>query len=183
MAEGKDLALGAVAPDFALPGIDGKTWRLADLRGPKGTVVMFLANHCPYVQAAIARIARDVAELEAHGVRSVAIMPNDTTTHPEDSLDNMTAFAKQHGFTFPYLIDETQDVARTYGAVCTPDFFGFDFDLKLMYHGRIDAGGKSASPGGRRELFEAMMQIAGAGKAPAEQHPSVGCSIAWRSQT
>jgi peroxiredoxin len=176
-----DLKPGASAPDFALRGTDGRTWRLEELRGPKGTLVMFLANHCPYVQSAIGRIVRDAGELEAHGVRAVAIMPNDTTVSPGDSFDRMAAFAQAHGFKFPYLIDETQDVTRTYGPVCTPDFFGFDFDLKLRYHGRLDAGRPRRAAPGRREMFEAMMQIAGAGTGPAEQLASMGCSIKWRN--
>jgi peroxiredoxin len=181
MSEVRDLALGATAPDFALRDPAGKLWRLADLRGPKGTVVMFIANHCPYVRAAIPRIVRDVMELEASGVRSVAIMPNDIAASPGDGPDKMAEFAEQHGLKIPYLIDETQDVVRTYGAICTPDFFGFDFDLVLRYHGRLDAGGPNATPGARRELFEAMVQIATSGGAPSTQTPSMGCSIKWRA--
>ncbi len=181
MSEIKDLKRGATAPDFALRDSEGKVWRLEDLRGPKGTLIMFLANHCPYVQAAIGRIVRDTTELEGHGVRAVAIMPNDITLSPGDAPDKMAAFAKEHGFPFPYLIDDTQDVARTYGAVCTPDFFGFDFDLMLRYHGRLDAGRRDGAPVGRRELYEAMVQIAASGAEPAEQLPSMGCSIKWRT--
>lgn len=175
-----DLALGARAPDFALEGVDGKTWALADVRGAKGTLVMFICNHCPYVKGAAARIVRDAKELQAMGVGVIAIMPNDTDAYPDDSFDNMKAFARRSGFTFPYVIDRTQSVARAYDAVCTPDFFGFDADLALKYRGRIDAGGKSEVPGARRELFEALRQIAESGQGPASQFPSVGCSIKWR---
>lgn len=174
------LALGNHAPDFALEGVEGKTWRLADIRGAKGALVMFICNHCPYVKAAAARIVRDAKELQAMGVGVIAIMPNDTATYPDDSFDNMRAFAQRNGFTFPYVIDRTQSVARAYDAVCTPDFFGFDADLALKYRGRIDAGGKNDVPGARRELFEAMRQIAETGQGPAAQFPSVGCSIKWR---
>src|SRR5919109_1228811 len=138
--------LSTRAPDFTLPGIDGKTWRLADASGPKGTLVMFICNHCPYVRGAIGRIVRDVSELADHGIGSIAIMPNDTGAYPADSFENMKAFARQHGLPFPYVIDESQDVARAYGAVCTPDFFGFDRDLKLVYRGRLDASGRSPNP-------------------------------------
>lgn len=174
------LALGNHAPDFALEGVEGKTWRLADIRGAKGVLVMFICNHCPYVKAAAARIVRDAKELQAMGVGVIAIMPNDTEAYPDDSFDNMKAFAHRNGFTFPYVIDRTQSVARAYDAVCTPDFFGFDADLALKYRGRIDAGGKNDVPGARRELFEAMRQIAQTGQSPAAQFPSVGCSIKWR---
>ncbi|HJS33288.1 MAG TPA: thioredoxin family protein, partial [Alphaproteobacteria bacterium] len=137
-------------------------------------------NHCPYVKAAAARIVRDAKELQAIGVGVIAIMPNDSEAYPDDSFDKMKAFAHHNGFTFPYVIDRTQSVARAYDAVCTPDFFGFDADLALKYRGRIDAGGKNEVPGARRELFEAMRQIAQTGQGPAAQFPSVGCSIKWR---
>ena len=175
------LELGKPAPDFELKGTDGKTWTLADVSGPKGTLVMFICNHCPYVKGAIDRIVRDCRELEGLGIGSVAIMSNDTTTYSADSFDNMKRFAAGHGLPFPYLIDETQDVARAYGAVCTPDFFGYDAEGKLQYRGRIDSGGPRApAPGAKRELFEAMKQVAETGRGPEEQIPSVGCSIKWR---
>jgi peroxiredoxin len=174
------LALGNRAPDFTLEGIDGKTWSLADVRGAKGTLVMFICNHCPYVKGAAARIVRDAKELQAIGVGVIAIMPNDTDAYPDDSFDNMKTFSRRNGFTFPYVIDRTQSVARAYDAVCTPDFFGFDAGLALKYRGRIDAGGKSEVPGARRELFEAMRKIAETGQGPETQYPSVGCSIKWR---
>jgi peroxiredoxin len=172
--------LGWKAAEFALRGIDGKTWRLADVRGKNGTLVMFICNHCPYVKAVIDRVARDAAELEAHGVRSIAIMPNDTRHYPEDSFENMKTFARVHRLGFPYVIGESQEVARAYGAVCTPDFFGFNRDLELQYRGRLDASKTTPVAKAPRELFEAMKQVAATGKGPKEQIPSMGCSIKWR---
>ncbi len=173
--------MGSSAPDFSLRGVDGKTWNLADCRGERGTLVMFICNHCPYVQAILDRIIRDTTELQGHGVGSVAIMPNDTERYPDDNFEAMAALAASKALPFPYLIDETQEVARSYGAVCTPDFFGFDAGLELRYRGRIDASGRQAAPvGSRRELFEAMCLIAETGAAPTAQLPSIGCSIKWR---
>lgn len=174
------VALGAVAPGFDLPGTDGKHHSLASIHGANGTVVMFICNHCPYVKAVIDKIVRDMGELGQHGVGSIAVMSNDPADYPEDSFDNMKRVADQHRFSFPYVIDETQDVARAYGAVCTPDFFGFDRDLKLVYRGRLDASGRSPDPAAHRELFAAMIDVANTGRAPAVQHPSVGCSIKWK---
>ncbi|MEQ8371205.1 MAG: thioredoxin family protein [Alphaproteobacteria bacterium] len=172
---------GWKAADFSLAGVDGRTWTLADVRGPNGLLVMFICNHCPYVKSAIDRIVRDCTELAAMGVGAIAIMSNDTATYPADSFDNMKAFASANGMSFPYVIDETQAVARTYGAVCTPDFFGFNRDMELQYRGRLDAlGPKPTVPGVRRELFEAMSQVAQSGKGPAGQVASIGCSIKWR---
>ncbi len=172
---------GIPAPDFTLPGIDGRDWSLQQLRGPRGLLVMFICNHCPYVQAVAARIRRDTDELRALGVHAVAINSNDVLAYPEDSFDNMKRFASAHGFGFPYLFDESQDVARAYGAVCTPDFFGFDAELRLQYRGQLDASPRMApAPGVRRDLFEAMRQIAETGRGPDEQLPSIGCSIKWR---
>jgi len=173
---------GWKAPDFTLSGVDGKTHSLEDLRGPKGTLVMFICNHCPYVKAVIDRIVRDANELKALGVSTVAICSNDATTHPDDSFDNMKLFAKEHGVTFPYLHDETQDVARAYDAVCTPDFYGFNGDLELQYRGRLDESGREPASGGvRRDLFEAMTEVAETGKGPRHQVPSIGCSIKWKA--
>ncbi len=172
---------GWKAPDFNLPGIDGKTYRLADVAGDKATLVMFICNHCPYVKAVIDRIVRDVKELQEMGLGAVAIMPNDTVNYPDDSFDNMKLFAARHGFTFPYLIDETQAVARAYDAVCTPDFFGFNAELGLQYRGRLDASRKETGPAdAKRELFEAMSQVMVTGAGPSQQIPSMGCSIKWR---
>jgi peroxiredoxin len=171
---------GWKAAGFDLEGTDGRRHRLADLRGPKGTLIMFICNHCPYVQAVLDDIIRDARELAALGVGSVAIMPNDTATYPADSLPNMKRLAEQKQLPFPYLIDTTQDVARAYGAVCTPDFFGFNADLELQYRGRIyQVHNRQRVPGSGRELFDAMRLIAETGKGPAEQEPSIGCSIKW----
>ncbi len=170
---------GWKAPDFSLSGVDGKTYSLADVRGPNGLLVMFICNHCPYVKAVIDRIVRDVSQLQPLGVGAIAVMPNDVESYPEDSPENMKIFAEKHGFTFPYVMDETQEVARAYGAVCTPDFFGFDGDLGLQYRGRLDSSGRESVPGARRELFEAMAQVAETGQGPAQQIPSIGCSIKW----
>lgn len=169
------------APDFTLPDAEsGRPWRLADLRGPRGLLVMFICNHCPYVQAVLERIVRDARDLESEGVNSVAIMSNDPTDYPEDRPENMRLVAREYGFGFPYLIDETQSVAKAYGAVCTPDFFGYNADLLLQYRGRLDASGRQPVDGASRELFDAMVTVARTGVGPAEQWPSIGCSIKWR---
>lgn len=167
---------------FALPGIDGRIWSLDQVRGPKGTLIMFICNHCPYVQAVVDRMVRDANELRALGIGVAAIMSNDVVAYPEDGFDNMTVFAARHGFAFPYLYDESQQVARAYDAVCTPDFFGFDADLGLQYRGRLDESRKQAAPVDvRRDLFEAMRQVAETGRGPVDQIPSMGCSIKWRT--
>lgn len=172
---------GRLAPDFALPDVDGKVWTRDACRGPKGLLVMFICNHCPYVQAVFDRIVRDARELREHGIHSVAIMSNDPTDYPEDSLDNMRKIARDLDFPFPYLYDETQTVAQAYGAVCTPDFFGYNAELRLQYRGRLDASRKEAAPAGvHRDLFEAMRAVASTGAGPAEQIPSMGCSIKWK---
>jgi peroxiredoxin len=170
------------APQFDLRGVDGKRYSPVTARGDNGLLVMFICNHCPYVKAVIDRIVRDCKELAPLGIGSIAVMSNDPTDYPEDSFDNMKRVAREKGFPFPYVIDETQDVARAYGAVCTPEFFGFDAALELQYHGRLDASRRDAVPNARRELFEAMVQIAETGKGPKEQIPSVGCSIKWRKE-
>jgi len=172
---------GWTAPDFRLPATDGRTYALADVRGPRGTLVMFICNHCPYVQAVLDRIVRDARELSTLGIASVAISSNDAETYPEDSFPRMQALARERSLPFPYLYDEAQDVARAYGAVCTPEFFGFDASMRLQYRGRIDASGRDpAPPGARRELFEAMKLVAETGKGPQDQQPSIGCSIKWK---
>lgn len=172
---------GWKAPDFALPGTDGKTWTLADVAGEKGTLVMFICNHCPYVQAVLDRIIRDAGDLQALGVGVVAISSNDAAAYPADSFGKMKELAVERGLPFPYLYDESQQVARDYGAACTPDFFGFSADLGLQYRGRLDASRKEAGPADlRRDLFEAMRQVAETGKGPEEQIPSMGCSIKWK---
>lgn len=172
---------GWKAPAFRLSATDGKVYALEELRGPKGTLVMFICNHCPYVQAILDRLVRDADELAALGIASVAISSNDAVTYPEDSFPHMKEVATAHRFPFRYLYDESQEVARLYGAVCTPDFFGFNQDLELQYRGRLDASGREPGPAtARRELFEAMKGVAETGRGPAEQIPSMGCSIKWK---
>ena len=141
---------------------------------------MFICNHCPYVKAVIDRIVRDCKELQALGIGSIAVMSNDPSDYPEDSFENMKRVAREKGFPFPYVIDETQDVARAYDAVCTPEFFGFNSALELQYHGRLDASRREVVPNAKRELFEAMKLIAATGQGPKEQIASVGCSIKWK---
>ena len=172
---------GTPAVDFRLPGVDGKDWTLADCRGARGTVVAFLCNHCPYVQALRVRLVADARALLADGVKFVAIMPNDTENYPEDSFENMRLLAKELDFPFPYLLDDTQEVARAYGAVATPDFFGYNTDLALQYRGRLDAGRLDPPPENcPRDLLVAMRQVAQTGQGPREQQVSTGCSIKWR---
>lgn len=173
---------GWKAKDFRLKGIDGRTYTLAEARGPKGLLVMFICNHCPYVRAVADRLARDARDLQKIGVGVIAVMSNDTVAYPDDSFENMKKFAAQNSFAFPYVIDETQEVARAWDAVCTPDFFGFNANLELQYRGRLDASRKDpAPPNAKRELYEAMVQIADTGQGPREQNASMGCSIKWKS--
>jgi peroxiredoxin len=173
---------GWKAVDFDLPGVDGRRYRLADVRGKNGALVMFICNHCPYVKAVRERIIRDVRELTPLGVGAIAIMSNDPADYPEDSFENMQRVAREFSYPFPYVWDETQEIAKAYGAVCTPDFFGFNADLELQYRGRLDESRKeTAPPNVRRDLFEAMAQVARTGQGPLEQIPSIGCSIKWRS--
>lgn len=170
------------AQDFSLPATDGKTYRLADIAGENGTLLMFICNHCPYVTAVIDRIVRDANDLAPLGIGVAAICSNDARTYPDDSFENMIRFAAERSFTFPYLHDEDQSVARAYDAACTPDFFGFNADLGLQYRGRLDASRRNAGPVDlRRDLFEAMKQVAETGCGPADQIPSMGCSIKWRA--
>ena len=172
---------GWKAVDAALPGVDGKTHRILDHAGPNGLVVAFICNHCPYVKAVIGRIVRDAADLREHGVGFVAISSNDAEAYPADSFPEMKLFAERNGFTFPYLYDEDQTVAKTYGAACTPDFFGFNGKGELQYRGRLDASRREADqPGLRRDLFEAMTEVASTGQGPREQVASIGCSIKWK---
>ncbi len=176
------VRLGWEAPVFRLKGTDGVLYGLEEVRGPRGLVVMFICNHCPFVQAVADKIACDMQTLAASGVGSVAIMANATENYPEDSFENMITFKAKHGFTFPYLIDSTQDIAKAYSAVCTPDFFGFDANLALRYRGRLDLSGMKKTEDGPRELVEAMKQVAMTGAAPDIQNPSIGCSIKWRDE-
>ena len=188
---------GWKAVDFALDGVDGESYTLERGRGPKGTLVMFICNHCPYVKSVIGRIAQEAKELQALGVGVIAINANDPEAYPEDSFDNMKQFAARHRLSVPYVvdrtqavaraydavcvIDETQEIAKAYDAVCTPDFFGFNKDLELQYRGRLDESKTTLVEGARRELHEAMVQIVETGRGPAEQVSSMGCSIKWRA--
>ena len=173
--------LGSHAADFYLPATDGRLYTLADIRGKNGTLIAFICNHCPYVRAIRERLVRDARELETLGIGVAAINSNDAVAYPEDSFAAMQRVAVDWQLPFPYLYDESQQVARAYGAVCTPDFFGYDADLKLRYRGRLDSSGKQAQPHATRELFEAMRALAAGRSAPPEQHPSIGCSIKWRA--
>jgi peroxiredoxin len=170
------------APDFTLPGTDGRLHGLSDIRGQSGTLIMFICNHCPYVLAVLDRIIRDARDLKAMGVGVAAICSNDAEAYPADSFDNMKQMSQKHGFSFPYLHDADQSVARAYEAACTPDFFGFNAELGLQYRGRLDASRAQAGPADlRRDLYEAMKQVAETGQGPAEQVPSMGCSIKWKA--
>ena len=172
---------GKPAPDFELPGVDGRRYRLHDVMGENGLLVMFICNHCPYVKAVRERIVRDVNDLKAYGINAVAIMSNDPADYPEDSFDNMKAVAERYRYPFPYLWDETQEIAQAYGAVCTPDFFGYNRKGELQYRGRLDESRKDTAPEtARRDLFEAMKQVAQTQRGPAEEIPGMGCSIKWR---
>ncbi|MEP9373969.1 thioredoxin family protein [Mesorhizobium sp. KR1-2] len=169
------------AVDATLPGVDGNQHRIFDQAGPNGLVVVFICNHCPYVKAVISRIVRDAEDLKAEGIGFVAISSNDAEAYPEDSFANMKLFAEAHHFGFPYLYDEDQSVARAYGAACTPDFFGFNIELRLQYRGRLDASRKETGAADlRRDLYEAMKQVASTGNGPREQIASIGCSIKWK---
>jgi len=173
-----DFDLPAI--NFSLPDASGKIWTLKECCGEKGLLILFICNHCPYVKAILKRIVRDTDELQGLGINSVAIMSNDMTLYAEDSTENMLKVADEHNFSFPYLIDSTQQIAKDYGAVCTPDFFGYNSDLELQYRGRLDASRKeTAAEDTRRDLYLAMKQIAETGNGPKEQIPSMGCSIKW----
>lgn len=175
---------GAPAIEFSLPGVDGKQWSLQQCKGENGLLIMFICNHCPYVKSIRDRIVRDTRELLSHGIHAVAIMSNDPSLYEEDSFENMRKIAHDFDFPFPYLIDETQDVAKAYGAVCTPDFFGYNAGLELQYRGRLDASRKDAAPANaKRDLFDAMAQVARTGKGPLEQISSMGCSIKWKDES
>lgn len=176
------LSVGSSAPDFCLPATDGAAYALADIAGPKGAVVVFICNHCPYVKAVIDRLVADARALAEDGIGFAAICSNDADDYPEDLFEHMARFAQAHHFSFPYLRDESQAVARAYGAQCTPDFFGLDADRRLQYRGRLDEGRTTPPPKtARRELVEAMRMIAATGKGPPEQVASIGCSIKWKS--
>lgn len=168
------------AINFLLPDVDGRMWSLEQCTGEKGLLVMFICNHCPYVKAVLERLIRDTDELKSLGVNSVAIMSNDASQYAEDSPENMRKIAQEYDFSFPYLVDSSQATAQQYGAVCTPDFFGYNARLKLQYRGRLDASRKeTAAPDVKRDLYDAMKQVAQTGHGPKVQIPGMGCSIKW----
>jgi len=171
---------GQAAKSFELKSTNSEIIKLNDVKGKKGTLIMFVCNHCPYVKAVIKDIVEDCKNLEKLGVKAVAISANDPINFPADSFENMIEFGKEHQFNFPYLFDSTQKVAKSYDAVCTPDFFGYNDDLKLQYRGRI-RGLENLKPvrTGDSDLFNAMKQIVETGKGPEKQIPSIGCSIKW----
>ena len=171
---------GKKAENFELKSTENKIITLNDAKGQNGTLIMFICNHCPYVKAVIEDIVNNCKTLENDGIRSIAIMSNDTKNYPEDSFDNMIKFAKNNKFNFPYLIDETQETAKKYDAVCTPDFFGYNKNLELQYRGRIREL-KDLKPvrDSESDLLKAMKMVAKTGKGPEEQIPSMGCNIKW----
>lgn len=172
---------GQPAIDFELLGIDGNRHTLDTVRGPNGSVVMFICNHCPFVKSIGYRLAEDMKALQDQGIGVIAIMSNDTADYPEDSFENMKIYADRYGFTFPYVIDQTQEIGRAYDAKCTPDFFGYNSYDELQYRGRLDDSGRNTPrPDSKRELVEAMQDVIKTGKGPADQTPSIGCSIKWR---
>ncbi|MDA7923428.1 thioredoxin family protein [Candidatus Pelagibacter sp.] len=171
---------GQAAKSFELKSTNNEIIKLNDVKGTNGTLVMFICNHCPYVKAIIKDIVEDCKNLKELGVTAVAICSNDAINYPEDSFENMIEFAKKHQFNFPYLFDETQNVAKSYDAVCTPDFFGYNNNLELQYRGRIrELDNLKPVRSGDSDLFIAMKQIAETGKGPETQIPSVGCGIKW----
>ena len=172
---------GWKAPEFKLNATDGKIYSLADVMGTNGTLVMFICNHCPYVKSIIGRIVVEARNLQDEGIGIAAICANDAETYPDDSFENMKLFAQFNGFSFPYLHDENQSVARAWDAVCTPDFFGLNANGGLQYRGRLDESKTKLIEGAQRELYEAMLQIASTGNGPEHQIASMGCSIKWRA--
>tara|TARA_B110001450_G_scaffold75049_1_gene71536 strand:+ start:177 stop:731 length:555 start_codon:yes stop_codon:yes gene_type:complete len=171
---------GQGAKNFELKSTENTVVRLNDVKGENGSLIMFICNHCPYVKVIIEDIVIDCKNLKKLGIKSLAICSNDSINYPEDSFDKMIKFSKKHSFSFPYLIDETQEVARKYDAVCTPDFFGYNKDLELQYRGRIRKL-KNLKPvrDGESDLYKAMKQISETGLGPKEQIPSMGCGIKW----
>ena len=171
---------GKIADNFELKSTNNKVISLEDVKGENGTLIMFICNHCPYVKAVIDNIVEDCKNLEAYGIKSVAICSNDVKNYPEDSFENMIEFAKNHNFNFPYLFDETQEIAKKYGAVCTPDFFGYNKNLELQYRGRIREL-KDLKPvtTGDSDLLQAMKEVFETGNGPKNQIPSMGCNIKW----
>ena len=172
---------GQKAIPFELKSTDNKILSLNDIKGENGTLIMFICNHCPYVKAITKELVEDCSELKKIGINSVAICSNDFVNYPDDSFDNMIKFSNENHFNFPYLHDETQEIAKAYDAVCTPDFFGFNSDNELQYRGRLESSQKELMPNAKKELLEAMLQVAKTGKGPKEQIPSIGCSIKWKT--
>ena len=171
---------GTKAISFSLKGIDEKIYNIEEIKGKNGLLIMFICNHCPYVKGVIDRLVKDIIDLKKKEIGCVAIMSNDVENYPEDSFENMKKFSKENNFTFPYLYDETQDIAKAYGAVCTPDFFGYNKNLELQYRGRLDNAGISGKVLKDKELLNAFHQIVETGSGPKEQKPSMGCSIKWK---
>tara|TARA_B100001057_G_scaffold72467_1_gene66719 strand:+ start:434 stop:985 length:552 start_codon:yes stop_codon:yes gene_type:complete len=174
--------LDLIAPFFNLKNVNNSMISLDQIKGKNGTVIAFICNHCPYVKSIANRLKKDADELLKHSINTIAIMSNDVINYPEDSFDNMKLFSNKYKFNFPYLYDDTQEIAKSYSAVCTPDFFGFDKELKLKYRGRIDSGEMKANQNSNveRELFNAMIKIKNEGVGPSNQMNSIGCSIKWK---
>ena len=182
LVNASECEFGWRARDFNLLSIEDKFYSLQTIKGKEGTVIVFICNHCPYVIAIAERLSFEAKELEKIGVNTVAIMSNDTKSYPEDSFDNMKKFSNKYKFNFPYLYDSTQEVAREYGAICTPDFYGFNKKLELLYRGRIDSGTmKNANNNIERDLYNAMKMIVKSNKGPTNQFNSFGCSIKWKT--
>ncbi len=179
LTESPNIDKNFIAKEFNLKNIDGKFYNLNDIRGKNGTLIFFICNHCPYVKAIVKKLVRDVSELKLLGINSVGIMSNDYESYPEDSYDNMKTFSKINNFSFPYLIDETQKIAKNYKAVCTPDFFGFNDKLNLKYRGRLDSSALKNDEYATRELFYSMKAISEKKEVPYN-NPSIGCSIKWK---
>jgi peroxiredoxin len=173
--------LNIKAPDFNLISVDEKYYSLGDLSGKNGTVIAFICNHCPYVVKIINRLVFEANELNKLNVSTIAIMSNDTSSYPEDSYENMKIFAKKHNFNFPYLYDNSQKIAKKYGAICTPDFFGFNRFNILKYRGRLDSGLMNINKSIKRDLFYAMEHIINTNEGPKTQLNSFGCSIKWNN--
>lgn len=175
---------GWKAKDFKLIGVDSKVWTLENACGEHGLIIMFICNHCPYVKAILPRLVEDIRQLKELGINTIAISSNDVVNYPEDSFENMQMIASQYQFSFPYVFDETQEVARDYDAICTPDFFGFNANFELQYRGRFDSTGRGEPPpNNKRDLYEAMKLVAKTQQGPRQQYSSIGCSIKWKDKT
>ena len=174
--------LNMLAPSFNLLNVDNNFISLEQVKGKNGTVIAFICNHCPYVKAIANRFKKEADELLLHSINTIAIMSNDVKNYPEDSFENMKIFSKKYKFNFPYLYDDTQITAKNYSAVCTPDFFGLDKNLKLKYRGRIDSAimNSNQNKNIERDLFNAMIKIKNEGSGPSVQNNSIGCSIKWK---